>query len=45
MADMLLQPLQKVKPEDLGALIARAETERWTELILLGPGYYHRRRS
>ncbi|MDH3663303.1 MAG: leucine-rich repeat domain-containing protein, partial [Alphaproteobacteria bacterium] len=39
MADMPLQPLQKVEPEGLGALIARAEEERWTELILLGPYY------
>ena len=39
MADMPLQPLQTVKPEDLGALIAQAEKERWTELILLGPSY------
>ena len=40
MADISQQPLQTVKPEDLDALIARAEEERWAELILLGPHYF-----
>ncbi len=39
MDDISLQPLQKVSLSELGALIAQAKEERWTELILLGPGY------